>query len=108
MTEGFRVEGSPGEPAWRLMRFARNELRLPNPGGPDGRQAERRKGFLDLIGSETPIDIAEAHWRMGLPVTALVLALLALYLKHQLLAHLQNGCVLLLMVTLSRVIAEAT
>jgi lipopolysaccharide export system permease protein len=82
MTEGFRVEGSPGEPAWRLMRFARNELRLPNPGGPEGRQAERRKGFLDLIGSEAPIDIAEAHWRMGLPISALVLALMAVPLAR--------------------------
>lgn len=82
MTKGFRVEGTPGEPAWRLMRFARNELRLPNPAGPEGRKIERRKGFLELLGSGAPADRAEAHWRIGLPISALVLALLAVPLAR--------------------------
>lgn len=82
MREGFRVEGVPGEPAWRLMRFARNELRLPNPSGPERRQAERRRGFLDLVASDAPTDQAELHWRLGLPISALVLALMAVPLAR--------------------------
>jgi lipopolysaccharide export system permease protein len=82
MTEGFRVEGAPGEPAWRLMRFERNELRLPNPAGPDRRQVERRRGFAELLGSDAAVDRAEVHWRVGLPISALVLALMAVPLAR--------------------------
>lgn len=82
LVDGFRVEGAPGEPAWRLMRFARNELRLPIPGGPEGRQAERRSGFLDLLDGETPAEVSELHWRLGLPISALILALLAVPLAR--------------------------
>ncbi len=82
MTRGFRVEGTPGEPAWRLMRFERNELRLPSPASPDRRQAERRRGFLDLLASDSALDRAEVHWRIGLPISALVLALMAVPLAR--------------------------
>lgn len=82
MTRGFRVEGTPGEPAWRLMRFARNELRLPNPAEPEGRQVERRRGFVDLLDSDALADRAELHWRIGLPISALMLALLAVPLAR--------------------------
>lgn len=82
MRDGFRVEGTPGEAAFRMMRFARNDVRLPNPAENNDRRAERRRGSLALLDSEDRLDRAEFHWRIGLPLSALALALLAVPLSR--------------------------
>ncbi len=77
LTQGFRVEGTLDQPDFRTMRFSRNDIRLPEP-DPDGkRRAESVRSTEALMGSEQLADRAELQWRLGVPLSALLLVLLA-------------------------------
>ncbi|MBP6596703.1 MAG: LPS export ABC transporter permease LptF [Arenimonas sp.] len=76
--EGFRVEGTPGTLDFRLMRFAKNELQVPDV------EAETRDDGLEaratglLLAQTDAAARAELHWRLATPLVTLVLGLLAL------------------------------
>ncbi len=79
---GFRVEGRVAHPDFRTMRFARNDVRLPEAQQDDNRAIERRLHTAELFESDKPADIAELHWRLALPISMTVLGLLALPLAR--------------------------
>jgi lipopolysaccharide export system permease protein len=80
--DGFRVEGELGKPDFRTMRFDRNDIRLPDAQEDSDRAATRRSSPFALLAARTPADLAELHWRLGLPLSALVLAVLAVPLAR--------------------------
>lgn len=82
LAEGFRVEGVPGENEWRTMRFTHNDIRLPDPERGDTRRAEKRYTLAEVLNPDTPLEHAEFHFRLGLPLSALLLGLLAVPLAH--------------------------
>lgn len=78
MEDGFRAEGTPGSGDFRLMRFAINELRVPD------RQVQAEQDELEaqttrrlFRGTDAP-SRAELHWRLATPLITLALGLLAL------------------------------
>ncbi|MEO6064209.1 MAG: LPS export ABC transporter permease LptF [Lysobacterales bacterium] len=77
LQDGFRVEGSLASPNFRTMRFERNELALPESEKVKRNRAETRVPSRELLASSRPRDRAELHWRLGLPLSVLTLALLA-------------------------------
>jgi lipopolysaccharide export system permease protein len=82
LSDGFRVEGTIGQDDWRMMRFERNDIRVPDA-EPDASGSEaQRLPTPALIGNREPEARAELHWRMGSPLAALVLVLLALPLAR--------------------------
>lgn len=82
LVDGFRVEGVPGAPAWRTMRFAHNDIRLPEPGPEEVRRAEKRYTLAAVLDPQSPAERAEFHFRAGLPLSALLLGLLAVPLAR--------------------------
>lgn len=80
--DGFRVEGKPGDPDYRLMRFARNDIRLTEAQTDPNRRLEKRATTSELLSSDQPLQRAEFHWRLGLPLSTLLLALLAVPLAR--------------------------
>ena len=82
LTDGFRVEGELGKDAFRIMRFKRNDIRVPDSEQSESGRKEERSSTLDLWASDQPSARAELHWRIGAPIAALILALLALPLAH--------------------------
>lgn len=78
LRDGFRVEGDPARRDYRMMRFAENELQVPDA-EPDVDPAN-----LESAPSEALLALAEAparaelHWRLATPLMAVVLGLLAL------------------------------
>jgi lipopolysaccharide export system permease protein len=80
--DGFRVEGKPGDPDYRLMRFARNDIRLTDEQSDPKRRLEKRATTAELLASDLPLQRAEFHWRLGLPLSTLLLALLAVPLAR--------------------------
>ncbi|MGY0505536.1 LPS export ABC transporter permease LptF [Luteimonas sp. e5] len=81
---GFEVEGpmSGSELDYRLLRFERNDVRMPDrqrDGKPDD---ARRRPTLDLIGDSAPEARAQLHWRIAPPLLALALALMAVPLSR--------------------------
>lgn len=84
LEDGFRVEGTPGQDDYRLLRFARNDIRLPENEAEESPDSVKRAAPLgELWRSEDPLQRAELHWRLAPPLSAIVLALLALPLSRQ-------------------------
>ncbi|WP_300614769.1 LPS export ABC transporter permease LptF [Dokdonella sp.] len=80
LQDGFRVEGRLGEDDYRLMRFARNDIKLPD-GESDANELTAKRAAPTatlLAGEDDPVMRAELHWRLAAPLSALVLILLAL------------------------------
>ncbi len=83
LEDGFRVEGKLGDDDYRLMRFARNDIKLPDNEQDDNDTAVKRAAPTGVLwrGADDPIMRAELHWRLAAPLSALVLTLLALPLS---------------------------
>ena len=77
LQDGFRVEGTLDAPDFRAMRFKRNDIRLPEPEAEGPKRAETRHDTTALLASTKRADRAELHWRLAVPLSALVLALIA-------------------------------
>jgi lipopolysaccharide export system permease protein len=82
LSDGFRVEGELDTDAYRIMRFKRNDIRVPDSEQSDSGRAQERSSTLELLAGDNAGDRAELHWRLGSPLAALVLATLALPLSR--------------------------
>ena len=82
LNDGFRVEGVLGEDNYRLLRYARNDLKLSDPDQDFSTESAKRAApTLELLRSSDPTQRAEIHWRLAAPISILVLVLLALPLS---------------------------
>jgi lipopolysaccharide export system permease protein len=80
--DGERFEGVAGERKFRIVRFRENTIpvRLPTlTGGALGLEGVPTRV---LASSPDPAQRAEFHWRLALPIMAVVLALIAVPLAH--------------------------
>jgi lipopolysaccharide export system permease protein len=85
LQDGFRVEGTLGQDDYRLMRFERNDIRLPDNAVEDAASTSQRSASTAALlqaGPADPAARAELHWRLASPLSVLVLALLALPLAR--------------------------
>lgn len=80
--DGFRAEGGLGERDYRLMRFVRNEIQLPDRADDVVREEVRTRSVGSLLADEAAEARAELHWRLGAPLATLALALAALPLAR--------------------------
>ena len=95
LEDGFRVEGERGSDAFRMMRFALNDIRLPDVEPSNVGRAEQRMSTRELVRTDEPVERAELHWRLATPLATLVLAFLALPLAHSAPRSARHGRVLL-------------
>ncbi|MDJ0907110.1 MAG: LPS export ABC transporter permease LptF [Woeseiaceae bacterium] len=82
LREGRRYEGVPGTSQFRVVEFAEHGIpyRLPSldPADP----TPRAMTFGQLLHSDDPEEIAEMHWRIGVPLATVILAILAVPLSR--------------------------
>lgn len=77
LLDGYRYEGEPGAADYRVVRFQRHGVRVrPPPASPGVAHRDARPTAV-LWRSEDPGDIAELQWRLAVPVSVLVLGVLA-------------------------------
>ncbi len=81
MEDGFRYEGVPGQSAWRVVEFEEHGV-LIQPAQPPGPRI-RMSGTptLELWQRGSARDWGELHWRLSMPVMALLLTLIAVPLS---------------------------
>ncbi|PJK08908.1 LPS export ABC transporter permease LptF [Lysobacteraceae bacterium NML120232] len=83
--QGFEVEGPLSGDAldYRLLRFAGNDVRMPDreSGGKKANEV-RRRPTRELLGDPSPEARAQLHWRIAPPLIALALALMAIPLSR--------------------------
>jgi lipopolysaccharide export system permease protein len=83
LTDGESHEGTPGSGDWRITRFARQTLRIPQPEASlPGRPRVDARTVSELRSSTDPRFQAELHWRYSWVLINLVLGLIAVPLAR--------------------------
>lgn len=81
LTNGRRYENTAGSAEYRVMEFERYAMRIGTQDGTDAERSAKNLATWELIRDPSPINLAELLWRIGVPVSALLLALLAIPLS---------------------------
>jgi lipopolysaccharide export system permease protein len=79
LSRGRRYEGAPGQAEYRMVEFERYAIRVDaRPDAPLQEIKARARPTRELLEERSPFHDAELMWRVGFPVMALLLALLAI------------------------------
>lgn len=82
MLNGARYEGVPGQADFRIVEFDRYAMRIEPAELRQETPNLKAYSTLYLIRNPTAWNLAELEWRIGLPLSALILALLAIPLSY--------------------------
>ena len=82
LQDGRRYAGVPGTSRFTVIEFAEHGIpyRLPSVEEPE--LEPRAMRTAELFGSRDPEQIAELHWRLGVPLSTLILAVFAVPLSR--------------------------
>jgi lipopolysaccharide export system permease protein len=78
MLNGRRYEGTPGQADYRVVSFARYAVRIEQSETKQYLPNQRSAATGTLISDPSPINMAELALRLGAPISAVILALLAI------------------------------
>lgn len=81
LANGRRYEGTPGTAEYRVFEFDRYAVRLDSEEATQSTPAAKMLTTPDLVRNPEPNNLAEMSWRVGLPVSALILSILAIPLS---------------------------
>jgi lipopolysaccharide export system permease protein len=81
LEHGRRYEGEPGKPEYRVTEFRSYAIRIETAEGETLQDTPKTLPPWDLMKAPTPANLGELVWRLGLPLAALNLALLAIPLS---------------------------
>jgi lipopolysaccharide export system permease protein len=78
LQSGRRYEGTPGEADFRVMEFERYATRIQTKEGDEPAATQKSLSTMALIENPSRTNLGELLWRIGMPLSALILALLAI------------------------------
>lgn len=78
LEHGRRYEGTPGETEYRVTEFERYAARIETKEGEAPVPTQKTLPTWGLILAPTNTNLGELMWRVGIPISALLLALLAI------------------------------
>ena len=81
LLNGRRYEGEPGSPEYKIFEFGRYAMRIETAESAERAPTTKTMSTLDLMRDPAPRNLGELSWRVGLPVSALILCLLAIPLS---------------------------
>lgn len=82
LERGRRYEVEPGTPQFKVMEFERYRVRIEDAETEPAERSARGLPILELVQDASNKARGELLWRIGMPVSALVLALLAIPLSY--------------------------
>jgi lipopolysaccharide export system permease protein len=82
LLNGTRYEGVPGRRDYNIVEFERYAIRIDSVPVESAQPRARTTPTAELWRKRTTWDIAELEWRVGLPISALILSLLAIPLSY--------------------------
>lgn len=81
LQNGRRYEGEPGSTEYRIYEFERYAMRVQAGDAAQRAPTEKSVATLDLVRNPTRRNLGELSFRLGIPLGALILALLAIPLS---------------------------
>lgn len=81
LLKGARYEGIPGQHDFKIVEFDRYAVRIDAVEAKDTQPDFKSLSTLNLLQNPTLRNMSELQWRLGLPLSALILALLAIPLS---------------------------
>ncbi|MCE5180785.1 MAG: LPS export ABC transporter permease LptF [Betaproteobacteria bacterium] len=81
LLNGRRYEGTPGMPDYKIMAFERYAIRIHAFEASLSAPTQKALSTLMLLQNRSPANMGELLWRVGLPLSAFVLALMAIPLS---------------------------
>src|SRR3954467_978947 len=78
LEQGRRYEGAPGDPQYRVTEFDRYAARIETRENTTPEPNHKNLSTWGLITHPTNLNLSELIWRVGIPVSSLVLVLLAI------------------------------
>ncbi|MDZ4201498.1 MAG: LPS export ABC transporter permease LptF [Gallionella sp.] len=82
LLNGTRYEGTPGQRDYNIIEFERYALRIESAPQKQAQPYARIMTTPELWRNPTSWNLAEFDWRLGLPISAAILALLAIPLSY--------------------------
>lgn len=82
LSEGRRYEVEPGSPEFKVMAFERYWIRTEDRQAMPAERMPNRLSLQELLQDDSAPARGELLWRIGVPVSALILALLAIPLSY--------------------------
>ena len=83
LVDGYRYEGAPGSAEFRIIEYREHAVRVEQPQqGIFHIDQNAAKDVLTLWQDGSRGAMAELHWRLAMPVSALLMAMLALFLSR--------------------------
>lgn len=82
LLNGTRYEGVPGQADFKIVEFERYAMRIEPAELRQELPNLKAYSTLYLLRNPTPWNLAELEWRIGLPLSALILALLAIPMSY--------------------------
>jgi lipopolysaccharide export system permease protein len=82
LLNGTRYEGVPGQHDFKIVQFERYAMRIETAEAKLGVSPLQSISTLNLLRHPTALNKSELEWRLGMPMSALVLALLAIPLSY--------------------------
>ncbi len=81
LLDGRRYEGIPGDLDFKVMDFQRYAMKVETREAPAEQASAKAMSTFALFQARSNANLAELVWRLGLPISAMILALLAIPLS---------------------------
>lgn len=78
LEDGRRYEGAPGDEQYRVMEFQRYAARIETAESKEPQLSHKSMTTGQLMANPTPVNLGELLWRVGIPLSAAILVLLAI------------------------------
>jgi lipopolysaccharide export system permease protein len=78
LEDGRRYEGAPGDEQYRVTEFQRYAARIETAESKEPQLSHKSMTTTQLLATPTPVNLGEVLWRVGIPVSAAILVLLAI------------------------------
>src|SRR5215510_9513196 len=78
LEDGRRYEGNPGDEQYRVMEFERYAARIETAESKEPKVSHKSMSTMALLRDPTPVNLGEVLFRVGVPVSAAILVLLAI------------------------------
>jgi lipopolysaccharide export system permease protein len=78
LEDGRRYEGAPGDEQYRVMEFGRYAARIETAESKEPQLSHKSMTTAQLLANPTAVNLGEVVWRVGIPVSAAILVLLAI------------------------------